>query len=215
MAIVLLVLLSTIAVSAQFSGTEMLWSVAKLVFFLMLWFLSGIFFLPTLLRRLKPLMSDETLLIISLALCLLMVWLAVIVGFSPALGAFIMGSILAETTYGNKIEHLIKSVKDLFGSIFFVSVGMLIDPQMLVQYGGPVLLITVITIIGKTLSTTTGALLSGQSLKTSIQSGMSLSQIGEFSFIIATLGMTLKVTSGFLYPLLWQYRPLPHLLRHI
>ena len=200
-AIVLLVLLSTLAVSAQFSGTEMLWSVAKLVFFLMLWFLSGIFFLPTLLRRLKPLMSDETLLIISLALCLLMVWLAVIVGFSPALGAFIMGSILAETTYGSKIEHLIKSVKDLFGSIFFVSVGMLIDPQMLIQYGGPVLLITVITIIGKTLSTTTGALLSGQSLKTSIQSGMSLSQIGEFSFIIATLGMTLKVTSGFLYPI--------------
>jgi Kef-type K+ transport system membrane component KefB/K+/H+ antiporter YhaU regulatory subunit KhtT len=200
-AIVLLVLLSTLAVSAQFSGMDMLWSVAKLVFFLMLWFLSGIFLLPTLLRRLKSLMSDETLLIISIALCLLMVWLAVVVGFSPELGAFIMGSILAETTYGGKIEHLIKSVKDLFGSIFFVSVGMLIDPQMLIQYGGPVILITVITIIGKTLSTTTGALLSGQSLKTSIQSGMSLSQIGEFSFIIATLGMTLKVTSGFLYPI--------------
>lgn len=200
-AIVLLVLLSTLAVSAHFSGTEMLWSVAKLVFFLMLWFLSGIFFLPTLLRRLRSLMSEETLLIISIALCLLMVWLAVIVGFSPALGAFIMGSILAETTYGSKIEHLIKSVKDLFGSIFFVSVGMLIDPKMLMQYGGPVLLITLITLFGKTFSTATGALLSGQSLKTSVQAGMSLAQIGEFSFIIATLGMTLKVTSDFLYPI--------------
>ncbi len=200
-AIVLLVLLSTLAVSAQFSGAEMLWSVAKLVFFLMLWFLSGIFFLPTLLRKLKSLMSDETLLILSISLCLLMVWLAVIAGFSPALGAFIMGSILAETTYGSKIEHLIKSVKDLFGSIFFVSVGMLIDPKMLVEYGGPVFLITIITIIGKTLSTASGSLLSGQSLKTSIQAGMSLSQIGEFSFIIATLGMTLNVTSDFLYPI--------------
>jgi CPA2 family monovalent cation:H+ antiporter-2 len=200
-AIVLLVLLSTLAVSAQFSGTEMLWSVTKLVFFLMLWFLSGIFILPTALRRLKSLMSEETLLILSIALCLFMVWLATVAGFSPALGAFIMGSILAETAYGSKIEHLIKGVKDLFGSIFFVSVGMLIDPPMLVEYAGPIALITVITIVGKTLSTTTGALLSGQSLKTSIQSGMSLSQIGEFSFIIATLGMTLKVTSAFLYPI--------------
>jgi CPA2 family monovalent cation:H+ antiporter-2 len=200
-AIVLLVLLSTLAVSAQFAGQEMLWSVAKLGFFLMLWFLSGIFFIPTALRRLKSLISDETLLIISIALCLMMVWLATIVGFSPALGAFVMGSILAETTYGGKIEHLIKSVKDLFGSIFFVSVGMLIDPDMLIKYAGPVVLITVITIMGKTLSTTAGALLSGQSLKTSIQSGMSLAQIGEFSFIIATLGMTLKVTSEFLYPI--------------
>lgn len=200
-AIVLLVLLSTLAVSTQFSGSEMLWSIGKLVFFLMLWFLSGIFILPTALRRLKTLMSDETLLILSIALCLLMVWLATIAGFSPALGAFIMGSILAETTYGTKIEHLIQGVKDLFGSIFFVSVGMLIDPAMLVQYAGPIALITVITIFGKTLSTTIGALVSGQSLKTSIQSGMSLSQIGEFSFIIATLGMTLKVTSGFLYPI--------------
>lgn len=200
-AIVLLVLLSTLAVSAQFSGSEMLWSVGKLVFFLMLWFLSGIFILPTALRRLKTLMSDETLLILSIALCLLMVWLATVAGFSPALGAFIMGSILAETTYGGKIEHLIQGVKDLFGSIFFVSVGMLIDPGMLAQYAGPIILITFITIIGKTLSTTLGALISGQSLKTAIQSGMSLSQIGEFSFIIATLGMTLKVTSGFLYPI--------------
>ncbi len=146
-------------------------------------------------------MSDETLLMLSIGLCLMMVWLATIAGFSPALGAFIMGSILAETIYGTRIEHLIKSVRDLFGSIFFVSVGMLINPNMLVQYAGPVVLITIITIIGKIVSTTGGALLSRQSLKTSIQSGMSVSQIGEFSFIIATLGTTLKVTSEFLYPI--------------
>lgn len=200
-AILLMVLLSTLAVSAQFAGTEMLMSVAKLVFFLVLWFISGIFFLPTFLRRAKKFMNDEMLLITSLSLCLLMVWLATLVGFSPALGAFIMGSILAETVYAEKIEHLVKSVKDLFGAVFFVSVGMLFDPKMLVDYAWPVLLITIITIIGKTFSTTFGALVSGQPLKSSVQAGMSLSQIGEFSFIIATLGLTLKVTSDFLYPI--------------
>jgi len=200
-AIVLMVLLSTLAVSTQFAGTDMLMSVAKLVFFLVLWFISGIFFLPTFLRKAKKFMNDEMLLITSLALCILMVWLATIVGFSPALGAFIMGSILAETVYAEKIEHLIKPVKDLFGSVFFVSVGMMFDPQMLAKYALPVVLIIVVTIIGKTLSTTAGALISGQPLKSSVQAGMSLSQIGEFSFIIATLGLTLKVTSDFLYPI--------------
>lgn len=200
-AILLLVLLSTLAVSTQFAGTEMLMSVAKLVFFLVLWFISGIFFLPTFLRKTKKFMNDEMLLITSLALCILMVWLATIVGFSPALGAFIMGSILAETVYAEKIEHLVKSVKDLFGAVFFVSVGMLFDPQMLAKYALPVVLITVVTIIGKAISTTAGALISGQPLKSSVQAGMSLSQIGEFSFIIATLGLTLKVTSDFLYPI--------------
>jgi CPA2 family monovalent cation:H+ antiporter-2 len=200
-AIVLMVLLSTLAVSSQFAGTDMLMSVAKLVFFLVLWFISGIFFLPTFLRKAKKFMNDEMLLITSLALCILMVWLATIVGFSPALGAFIMGSILAETVYAEKIEHLIKPVKDLFGSVFFVSVGMMFDPQMLAKYALPVMLIIVVTIIGKALSTTAGALISGQPLKSSVQAGMSLSQIGEFSFIIATLGLTLKVTSDFLYPI--------------
>jgi CPA2 family monovalent cation:H+ antiporter-2 len=146
-------------------------------------------------------MSDETLLITSLGLCILMVYLAARAGFSPALGAFLMGSILAETTQAEKIEHIITSVKDLFGAVFFVSVGMLINPSMLVTYIGPVLLITVITITGKFLSSSIGALISGQTLKTSVQAGMSLSQIGEFSFIIATLGLTLKVTSDFLYPI--------------
>lgn len=200
-AILLLVLLSTLAVSAQFAGMEMLMSVAKLVFFLVLWFISGIFFLPTFLRKARKFMNDEMLLITSLALCILMVWLATIVGFSPALGAFIMGSILAETVFAEKIEHLVKPVKDLFGAVFFVSVGMLFDPAMLVQYLGPVLLISIVTILGQSFSTTIGALISGQPLKSSVQAGMSLSQIGEFSFIIATLGLTLKVTSDFLYPI--------------
>lgn len=202
-AILLLVLLSTLAVSAQFAGMgmEMLMSVVKLVFFLLLWFISGIFFLPTFLRKARKFMNDEMLLITSLALCILMVWLATIVGFSPALGAFIMGSILAETVYAEKIAHLVKPVKDLFGAVFFVSVGMLFDPDMLVQYLGPVLLITVVTILGQSFSTAVGALIAGQPLKSSVQAGMSLSQIGEFSFIIATLGLTLKVTSDFLYPI--------------
>jgi CPA2 family monovalent cation:H+ antiporter-2 len=200
-AILLLVLLSTLAVSQQFSGAEMLTSVLKLGFFLVLWFVGGIFLIPTFLKRTRNLMNDETLLIVSIALCLLMVVLATTVGFSPALGAFIMGSILAETAQGEKIEHLVKSVKDLFAAIFFVSVGMLINPALIMEYIGPILLITVITIVGKFLSSSAGALLSGQPLRTSIQTGMSLAQIGEFSFIIATLGLTLKVTSDFLYPI--------------
>lgn len=200
-AIVMMVLLSTIAVSQQFSGIELLQSVFKLVFFLTLWFIGGIFFIPTLLRKAKNLLSDEMMLIISIALCLMMVILAANVGFSPALGAFIMGSIIAETTQAEKIEHLIKPVKDLFGAVFFVSVGMLINLDTLVEYAVPVLIITLVTIFGKALSSTLGALLSGQPLKQSVQTGMSLAQIGEFSFIIATLGMSLSVTSEFLYPI--------------
>ncbi len=200
-AIVMMVLLSTIAVSQQFSGVQLLESVLKLLFFLTLWFLGGIFFIPTLLKKAKNLLTDEMLLIISLALCLMMVVLAASVGFSPALGAFIMGSIIAETTQAEHIEHLVKPVKDLFGAVFFVSVGMLINLDTLVEYAIPVAIITLVTIFGKSISSTIGALLSGQPLKQSVQTGMSLAQIGEFSFIIATLGMTLKVTSDFLYPI--------------
>ncbi|WP_291110210.1 cation:proton antiporter [Flavobacterium sp. UBA6195] len=201
LAILMMVLLSTVAVSQQFSGTELLQSVLKLVFFLTIWFVAGIFFIPTLLKKAKHLLTDEMLLIISLALCLLMVLFAANVGFSPALGAFIMGSIIAETTQAEHIEHLVKPVKDLFGAVFFVSVGMLIDPEMLMKYGFPVAILTLVVILGQSLSSTIGALFSGQPLKQSIQTGMSLSQIGEFSFIIATLGMTLNVTSDFLYPI--------------
>ncbi|WP_406823908.1 cation:proton antiporter [Pedobacter sp. KACC 23697] len=200
-AILLLVLLSTLAVSQQFAGSEMLISILKLAFFLILWFLGGIFLIPTFLKATRKLMNDETMLVVSLALCLVMVLLAVKVGFSPALGAFIMGSILAETTQAEKIEHLTKSVKDLFAAVFFVSVGMLIDPKVLVDYAFPIVIVTIATIAGKLISSALGALLSGQPLKTSVQAGMSLAQIGEFSFIIATLGLTLKVTSEFLYPI--------------
>lgn len=200
-AILLMVLLSTIAVSQQFAGMELIESVFKLGFFLILWFLGGIFIIPTFLKKAKSLLNEETMLIVSLALCLMMVILATAAGFSPALGAFIMGSIIAETTKAEQIEHLIKPVKDLFGAVFFVSVGMLINLQTLEEYALEVVIITLVTIFGKTIATSVGALLSGQPLKQSIQAGMSLAQIGEFSFIIATLGMTLNVTSGFLYPI--------------
>ena len=200
-AILMMVLLSTIAVSQQFSGMELVFSVLKLLFFLTIWIVVGIFFIPTLLKKAKHLLTDEMLLIISLALCLLMVIFAAGVGFSPALGAFIMGSIIAETTQAEHIEHLVKPVKDLFGAVFFVSVGMLINPDTLVEYAIPVAILTLVVIFGQSLSSTIGSLLSGQPLKQSIQTGMSLSQIGEFSFIIATLGTTLKVTSDFLYPI--------------
>jgi len=201
-AILMMVLLATVAVSDQVSGTALLQSVLKLVFFLIIWFLGGIFIIPTILKKAKHLLTDEMLLIISLALCLMMVMFAANVGFSPALGAFIMGSIIAETTQAEKIEHLIQPVKDLFGAVFFVSVGMLINPETLVTYALPVAIITLVTIFGKAFSSATGALLSGQPLRQSVQTGMSLAQIGEFSFIIATLGMSLKVTSDFLYPII-------------
>ncbi|RZJ31329.1 MAG: sodium:proton antiporter, partial [Flavobacterium sp.] len=201
LAILMMVLLSTIAVSRQFMGSELLLAVFKLIFFLVIWFVGGIFFIPTLLKRAKNLLTDEMILIISIALCLLMVMLAANVGFSPALGAFMMGSIIAETTQAEHIEHLVKPVKDLFGAVFFVSVGMLINPASLIAHWLPVLILTAVTIVGQSISSAGGALLSGQPLKSSVQTGMSLSQIGEFSFIIATLGMTLKVTSDFLYPI--------------
>lgn len=200
-AILLLVLLSTMAVSKQFAGTELLTQLLKLVFFLTLWFLGGIFFIPTFLKATRKLMNDETMLIVSIALCLLMVYLAVSVGFSAALGAFIMGSILAETAQAERIEHLVKSVKDLFAAIFFISVGMMIDPKVLSEYAVPIAIITLVTIVGKLVATSLGALLAGQSLKHSIQAGMSLAQIGEFSFIIAALGVSLNVTGSFLYPI--------------
>lgn len=200
-AILLLVLLSTVAVSQNFSGSELLWQMGKLGFFLVLWFLGGIFLIPTFLSRTKKLMNDETLLIVSVGLCLVMVLLAVQAGFSTALGAFIMGSLLAETVQAERIEHLVRPVTDLFAAIFFVSVGMLIDPAMMVVHWLPILVITVVTVVGKVITTGTGALLAGEPLKRSIQASMSLTQIGEFSFIIATLGVTLGVTSHFLYPI--------------
>ena len=198
--ILLMVLLSTLAVTRQFEGGDMLYTVLKLLFFLAIWFIAGIFLLPTFLRKAKKLMDEETLLILSLGLCLGMVVLATQVGFSAELGAFVMGSIIAETTSAEKVEHVIKPVKDLFGAVFFVSVGMMIDPNAMVQYGVPILLVTLLTLFGKLFSTTLGALLSGQPLKQSVQVGMSMAQIGEFAFIVATLGLSLGVISDFLFP---------------
>lgn len=198
----ILVLLTTLSVSQQFDGWEMVLSVLKLIFFLILWFVVGIFFIPTILKKARRLMNDETLLIVSVSMCLLMVYLAAEVGFSYALGAFVMGSLLAETTKAERIEHLVKPVKDLFGAIFFVSVGMMIDVRMMGEYAVPILLITVACIVGKILTTGVGAFISGNSLKVSLQTGMSLAQIGEFSFIIAALGASLGATSSFLYPVI-------------
>ncbi|WP_138483755.1 cation:proton antiporter domain-containing protein [Dyadobacter bucti] len=200
-AVLLMVLLSTLSISQQFAGFELLQSILKLFFFLTLWFLGGIFLFPTLLRRYRNLMNDESVLITSVALCFGMVFLVTQAGFSAALGAFIMGSILAETTHAEKIEHLLKPLKDLFGAVFFISVGMLINPSLLMEYAVPTAILVLVVIIGKTAFVSIGAVISGQPLKKSIQSGMSLSQIGEFSFIIANLGLSLKVTSEFLYPI--------------
>jgi CPA2 family monovalent cation:H+ antiporter-2 len=201
MAVLLMVLLSTLAVSRESAGMEMLYSVLKLAFFLFLWFLSGIFLIPGFLKWGRKIMNDETMLVISLGLCLLMVVAATYAGFSAPLGAFIMGSILAETPQAEKIEHLVQPVKNLFGAVFFVSVGLLIEPEMLMKYIGPVFILSFVVILGKTVNVTFGALLSGQPLKQSLQAGMSMAQIGEFSFIIATLGLSLQVTSEYLYPI--------------
>lgn len=201
LAIVLMVMLSTMAVSQNFEGGEMVYSILKLLFFLILWFVVGIYGIPLFLKRVRKLMSDETLLIVSLALCFGMVYLAALVGFSPAFGAFIMGSILSETIESEHIGKLVSPVKDLFGAIFFVSVGMMVDPAMIVEYKYQILVIVLAVLLGQTILGTTGVLLSGQPLKTAMQCGFSLTQIGEFAFIIASLGVSLKVTSHFLYPI--------------
>ena len=201
LAIVLMVLLSTVAVSQNFEGGEMVFSIGKLMFFLILWFVVGIYLIPIFLKRSKKWVSNETMLILSLAMCFGMVVLAAKVGFSPAFGAFIMGSILAETVEAETIEKLVAPVKDLFGAIFFVSVGMMVDPAMIVEYIGPIIAITLAILLGQTILGTGGVDLAGQPLKVAMQCGFSLTQIGEFAFIIASLGVSLNVTSSFLYPI--------------
>ncbi len=201
LAIVLMVMLSTLAVSKEFEGSQMLQSILQLGLYLVLWFTVGLYFIPLALRKLKPLMNSETLLIISLALCFGMVVAASAAGFSAAFGAFVMGSILAETVEAEAIEHLVAPIKHLFGAIFFVSVGMMVDVNLIIEYIVPILSIIAAVILGQTILSTCGFLLSGQSLKTSMQCSFSLTQIGEFAFILATLGTSLHVTSGFLYPI--------------
>ncbi len=201
LAIVLMVMLSTLAVSKEFEGSQMLASILQLGFFLILWFTVGIYLIPLILRKVKPLMNDETLLILALALCFGMVVFASAVGFSAAFGAFVMGSILAETVEAEAIEHLVSPVKNLFGAIFFVSVGMMVDVTLIIEYIVPILCIILAIMLGQTILSTGAFVISGQSLKTAMQCSFSLTQIGEFAFILATLGTSLHVTSDFLYPI--------------
>ena len=199
---VVMVLLSTLAVSKQVEGMEMLESILKLGAFLIFWSLLGIYLIPSFLKKIKPFLNDETLLIIALGFCLGMVMIAAKAGFSSALGAFVMGSLLAETIEAEKIEKLVKPVKDLFAAIFFVSVGMMIQPDLLIEYLVPICILTILVIIGQIFFGSLGVLLSGQPLKIALQSGFSLTQIGEFAFIIASLGVSLKVTDDYLYPVI-------------
>ena len=199
-AIFLMVVLSTIAVSQGISGVELISTIGKLMLYLVLWLLLGIYLIPSFLQKIQNLMSDETLLVTSLGICFGMVWLADAIGFSSALGAFMAGSILAGTVHGERIEHLVNPCKDLFGAVFFVSGGLMVVPAMLVQYIVPIVILTVATIVGKALLLTGGLLASGENLRDSLFGAMSQTQIGEFSFIIANLGISLGVTSDFLYP---------------
>lgn len=198
--ILLLVLLPTISVGKTFNGLDLLFSSSKLVFFLVLWFITGVYLVPTFLKRVIHLLNDELLLLVSMALCLGMVWLATSFGFSSALGAFIMGSILAETDEAERIETTIKPVKDLFGAVFFTSVGMLVNPHMFIEYIIPILIITLVVMVGKILLSTFGFLLSGNRLETSILCGFSLAQVGEFAFIIAASGVSIGVLGPQVYP---------------
>ena len=200
LAIVMMVMLSAIASGNNPDGGEMIGSVVKIGFFLVLWFVVGIFAVPWFLRSTRKLINNETLLIVSLGLCCLMAVVSTKVGFSSAFGAFVMGSILAETIEAAKIEKLVSPVKDLFGAVFFVSVGMLVDPKIIVEYAVPIAVLVLTILLGQSIFGTFGFLIGGQSLKSAMRCGFSMAQIGEFSFIIASLGLSLHVTGEFLYP---------------
>ena len=186
-AVLSMVFLTSIAVKNKFEGKELFENVLKLSFFLIIWFLTGIYVLPTFFKKVKKFLNDETLLVVAMGLCLGMVVFASAAGFSSALGAFIMGSILAGTVQAERIEKVIQPVKDLFGAVFFISVGMLVNPEILYEYALPILLLSIVVIFGQILFGTSGMLISGQPLKIAVQSGFSLAQVGEFAFIIATL----------------------------
>lgn len=200
LAIVMMVMLSAIAGGSNPDGEQMLGSIVKIGFFLVLWFIVGIFAIPWFLRSVRKLVNNETLLIVALGLCCGMAVLSTKVGFSSAFGAFVMGSILAETVEAEKIIKLVEPVKNLFGAIFFVSVGMLVDPKILVEYALPILALVCTILVGQAILGTLGFMLGGESLKSAMRCGFSMSQIGEFSFIIASLGLSLGVISNFLYP---------------
>ena len=201
--IAMMVILATIAVATSgISTVELALSVGRLVFFLVLWFVAGMYLIPTFFKKAQKLMTDETLVVVSIGLCLGMVYLATSLGFSSALGAFIMGSLIAEAPNAEHIEHLVSPIKDLFGAVFFVSVGMMVNPALLLDYAVPVAVLVATTILGQLFFSTCGVLAAGQKLHTAVLCGFSLTQIGEFSFILATLGMNLGVTSDFLYPMI-------------
>jgi len=200
--IFLMVLLSTIAIGSAANGAETALHIGIMILYLIMWFVLSITLIPTVLKKVSQALSDEIVLIVSIALCFCMVVLANVIGFSMALGAFVAGSILAGTMHVHRIEKLFKSVKDLFGAVFFVSVGMLVSPTMIWENIFPIAVITLITLIGKPIFTGLGVIFAGRSLKDAIRTGMSLSQIGEFSFIIAALGVTLGVTADFLFPVI-------------
>ena len=199
LAIVMMVMLSAIA-QGNLEGSQMLESVMRIGFFLILWLVVGIFAIPLFLRAVRSLINTEVLLVVSLGLCCAMAVISSKVGFSSAFGAFIMGSILAETVEAERIEKLVEPVKNLFGAIFFVSVGMLVDPKILVEYAVPIILLVMTILIGQSVFGTFSFMLGGESLKSAMRCGFSMAQIGEFSFIIASLGLSLGVISDFLYP---------------
>ncbi len=201
-AVLLMVILSTLAVSKTFDGMQLVTSMLKLGFFLLVWFIGGIFIVPTVLRWARKFMSEETLTVFSVGLCFLMVVLANLAGFSSALGAFIMGSILAETLEAEMIHKVTTPIKNLFGAVFFVSVGMLVDPKILVEYWWQILVITGVLLLFKSMSNVAGRLIAGLGLKQAIQGGFCFCQIGEFSFIIASLGLSYGVIDEFLYPII-------------
>ena len=200
LAIVMMVMLSTVASGNSPDGVQLLGSIMKIGFFLVLWFVVGLFAIPLFLRSVRKILNSETLLIVSLGFCCLMAVISTQVGFSAAFGAFVMGSILAETVEADKIIRLVDPVKNLFGAIFFVSVGMLVKPDVIVEYAIPILLLVITILVGQTLFGTLGYLLGGQTLKNAMRCGFSMAQVGEFAFIIATLGKSLGVISEFLYP---------------
>ena len=200
LAIVMMVLLSAIASGEEVGGGDMLHSIWRIVFFLVLWLVVGIFAIPLFLRSVRKLINNEVLLIVSLGLCCAMAVFSTKVGFSSAFGAFIMGSILAETIEAERIVKLVEPVKNLFGAIFFVSVGMLVDPKIIIDYAFPIFALVMTILVGQAIFGTFAFMLGGESLKAAMRCGFSMAQIGEFSFIIASLGLSLGVISDFLYP---------------
>ncbi|WP_304476408.1 cation:proton antiporter, partial [uncultured Muribaculum sp.] len=200
-AVLMMVILSSIAVNNSVEGGEMLFSVSKLVFFLVIWFLVGVYLLPTLLNAIRRYLNNETLLVVSLGLCFGMAVFSVYCGFSLALGAFVMGSIIAGISYAERIEQVITPVKDLFGAVFFISVGMMVDLHVIEEYISPILILSCVVIVGMIVFGTFGMLITGQPLRIAMESGFSLTQIGEFAFIIASLGMSLGVLNPIIYPI--------------